>query len=60
VEKGASIGDAVEDAAENGHLDIVKYLVGEKGASIGSASFNAAKQGHTDIVRYLRTIQARN
>ena len=52
--KRASIGEpAVSSAAENGHFEIVKYLV-EKGGKIdnGAVSF-AARNGHFDIVKYL-------
>ena len=52
------LGDdyALRCAADNGHLDVVKYLV-EHGADIHAkddfALFCAVDSGHTDIVKYL-------
>jgi hypothetical protein len=47
--------DALTNAIENGHLDIVKYLV-EHGAEVDIFDFaytKAIKKGYTDIIKYL-------
>ena len=50
------INQALVDAAENGHLNVVKYLVG-KGANVRAeddvAVRYAAENGHLDVVKYL-------
>jgi len=55
IQKNVEIpNSAVSDVAENGHLDIVKYLVEKKGANISvDAVSHAAINGHLDIVKYL-------
>jgi len=47
-------------AAENGHLDVVRYIADERGAALdpvhangGLALIEAAYHGHLDVVRYL-------
>ena len=55
IKDGATIfGQDIFDAAKNGHLDIVKYLVDEKKIDIPeSAVYRAVKNGHLDVVKYL-------
>ena len=62
IEHGANIhtndDEALRWAAENGHLDVVKYLV-EEGASIHANDDEALKwatdKGHADVVEYLKS-----
>ena len=45
---------AVWEAASKGHLEVVKYLVGEKRAYIGiSTAFYAGTNGHLEVLKYL-------
>lgn len=51
-------GDAIAFASEDGHFELVKYLVGI-GAPIDTwALWNAARNGHIDLVKYLLDINA--
>jgi len=48
-----NVVDAVANAAKNGHLEFVKYLV-ENGAKIGDHAVGyASLYGHLDVVKYL-------
>ena len=52
--KGFAIGEnAVEIAAKNGGIDVIKYLVEEKNADIGNAVEIAICENHPDCVQYL-------
>jgi ankyrin repeat protein len=74
VEKGADAKDANKDgdtslhrAAENGKLDVVKYLVEEKDADVKAANkvdntplHRAAENGHWHVEKYIKEKAAHN
>ena len=51
------------DAAKNGHLDVVRYLV-ERGADVHAdddeAMRWASRNGHLEVVKYLESVVAKN
>ena len=52
--------NALSIAAENGHLDVVKYLLKQKAGKINWATTAAARGGHLDIVKYLFLLHPEN
>ena len=49
--------DALDYAAENGHLDVVQYLVKQGVKSYETAIDWAAKNGHVKVVEYLESLK---
>ncbi len=52
------LGNSLNEASENGHLDVVKYLI-SIGAKITKGALRLASRfGHLDVVKYLVSIGA--
>ncbi|GMF38971.1 unnamed protein product [Phytophthora fragariaefolia] len=58
--EGVSVGEALQKVAQNGRLDIARFLVEEVGVDVNDKDFIgmtalgvAAEKGHLDIVRFL-------
>ena len=55
----ADLNQSLIDAAANGHLDVVKYLVSKEvdiTADNNTAVQMASRYGHLDVVKYLSLI----